>query len=245
LLANDRTLPEATNRRPILGAVLAVGAAGATAVLPAAASRAIAASEPYDDAALFALLAETRAVGVLQNEVDDVENAAWERLVRPDRPSALNPRPDDHSLVGPRRAEFDEADIRELRGLVEDVEKLGQDTMINQAFVREIKTRGREIVDTWDSYRADCDRAKEAVGLPAVGRRWKELNDRRRRVWSQIAATPARTVDGMHAKIAFASIFNLDEREDWLKARWKTSSYRPLWIMPTLTARRRAHERRH
>jgi hypothetical protein len=28
------------------------------------------------------------------------------------------------------------------------------------------------------------------------------------------AAAPARTVDGMHAKIAFASIFNLDERED-------------------------------
>jgi hypothetical protein len=31
--------------------------------------------------------------------------------------------------------------------------------------------------------------------------------------WSQIATTPARNVDGMRAKIAFASIFNLDERE--------------------------------
>src|ERR1700692_81799 len=37
-------------------------------------------------------------------------------------------RPDDNFLVRPRRAEFDEADIRELRGLVESVEKLGQDT---------------------------------------------------------------------------------------------------------------------
>jgi hypothetical protein len=50
--------------------------------------------------------------------------------------------------------------------------------------------------------------------LPAISRRGKELNERRIRLWSQIAATPAHTVDGTHAKIAFASIFNLDERED-------------------------------
>jgi hypothetical protein len=98
--------------------------------------------------------------------------------------------------------------------LVEDIEELGPDTKINQAMVREIKTRGREIVDAWDSYQADHDRAKEAVDLPAIRRRGKEINERRIRLWSQIATTPARTVDGMHAKIAFASIFNSDERED-------------------------------
>jgi hypothetical protein len=105
-------------------------------------------------------------------------------------------------------------DICELRGLVEDIEKLGSDTMINQALVRELKTRGREIVDAWDSYRADSDRAKEAAGLPELNRRWKELKERRVRLWSRIAETPARTVDGMHAKIAFASSFNLLERAD-------------------------------
>jgi hypothetical protein len=94
------------------------------------------------------------------------------------------------------------------------MEKLGQDTkIINQALVREIKTRGREIVDAWDSYQADRDRAEEAVGLPAVGRRWKELNERRVRLWSQIAQTPAGTVEGMHAKIAFAVSFNFLELE--------------------------------
>jgi hypothetical protein len=81
--ANARTLPEATNRRAVLGAILAAGAAGATAVMPAAASRAIAASEPYEDAALFALLTEARAVEVLQNEVNDAENAAWDRMIGP------------------------------------------------------------------------------------------------------------------------------------------------------------------
>ena len=202
-----------TTRRAAMGAIIAAGAAGATVVLPAATSRAIAASVPYEDAALFALLTEARAIDMLQNEVNDAENAAYDRIIWPDRPSALNPRPGDHFLVRSRRAEFDEPDIRESRGLVEGMEKLGQDAKINQALVREIKTRGREIVDAWDSYRAECDRAKEAVGLPTVNHRWKELNERRRRLWSQIAETPARTVDGMLAKIAFASSF-IFERED-------------------------------
>jgi hypothetical protein len=209
--ANARTVPEATSRRAILGAVLA---AGATAVLPAAASGAIAASEPYEDTALFALLTEARSIEVLQKEIYDAEEAAWDRMIRPDRPSALNARPDDNFLVRPRRVDFDEPDISELRGLVEDVEKLGPDTKINQALVRELKTRGREIVDAWDSYQTDGDRAKEAVGLPAIGRRGKQINERRRRVWSRIAETPARTVEGMQAKIAFASSLNLLERGD-------------------------------
>jgi hypothetical protein len=212
--ANARALPEATNRRAILGAVLAAGAAGATAVLSAAASRAIVASEPCEDAALFALLTEARAIDVLQNEVNDVENAAYDRMILPDRPSALNPRPDDNFLFRPRSAEFDEPDVRELRGLVESVEKLGPDTKINPAMVREVKTRGREIVDAWDSYRVECDRASEAVDLPAIDRRWKELKERRIRLWSRIAETPARTVEGMQAKIAFASSLNLLERGD-------------------------------
>jgi hypothetical protein len=211
--ANARTLPEVINRRSVLGAILAAGAAGATAVLPAA-SGAAAASEPYEDATLFALLTEARAIDVLQNEVNDAENAAYDRMILPDRPSALNPRPDDNFLFRPRSAEFDEPDVRELRGLVESVEKLGPDTKINPAMVREVKTRGREIVDAWDSYRADCDRAREAVDLPAIDRRWKELKERRIRLWSRIAEAPARTVEGMHAKIAFASSFNLLERRD-------------------------------
>jgi hypothetical protein len=213
----SRTLPEATTRRAALGAIIAAGAAGATAVLPAAASGAISASEPYEDAGLFALLTEARAIDVLQNENDDAENAAYDRIIWPDRPSALNPRPDDHSLVRPRRAEFDEPDIRELRGLIESIEKLGQDSAINKASVIEIKTRGREIVESWDSYQADCDRAKEAAGLPELGRRWKELTERRRGVWSQIAQTPARTVEGMLAKIAFASENYFGEREDFVE----------------------------
>jgi hypothetical protein len=179
--------------------------------LPAAASRAIAASEPYEDAALFALLTEARAIDVLQKEIIYAEYAGYD--IWPDRPSALNPRPGDNFMLRPRRAEFDEPDIRELRGLVGDVEKLGPDTKINQALVRELKTRGREIVDAWDSYQADHDRANEAGGMPELERRRKEINEQRIRLWSRIAQTPARTVEGMLAKIAFASENYFDERE--------------------------------
>ena len=107
--------------------------------------------------------------------------------------------------------------------------------------MRELKTRGREIVAAWDSYQMARDKAKEAAGLPELNRRWGDLNERRRRLWSRIAAMPARTVEGMHAKIAFASsLICSSERTLW-KARWTTSSYRRLWITSTFAARRRAH----
>jgi hypothetical protein len=129
-------MTHATNRRAVLSAVLAAGAVGVTAVPPVAASGAIAASQPFEDVALFALLTEARSIEVLQKEAYDLEDAALDRIVWPDRPSALSPRPYDHFLVRPRRAEFDEPNIRDLRGLVEDVEKISPDAKINQVMVR-------------------------------------------------------------------------------------------------------------
>jgi hypothetical protein len=207
-------MTRATNRRAVLGAVLTGGAATVIA-MSAAASKAVAASEPYEDAALFALLIDARAVEVLQNEVNDAEEAAWDRMIRPDRPSALNPRPDDHFLVRTHRTDYDENRIRELRRLVEGIENLGRDSkIIDKAEVKAIKARSREIVDAWDSYQADFDRATQAVGLPAIDRRWREAKERRIHVWSEIAQTPARTVEGIHAKIAFAARANILERAD-------------------------------
>ena len=55
--------------------------------------------------------------------------------------------------------------------------------------------------------------------MSALDWRWKELKERCRRLWSWIAATPARTVDGMHARIAFASSFNFHEREDLVEGK--------------------------
>ena len=55
--------------------------------------------------------------------------------------------------------------------------------------------------------------------MSALDCRWKELKERCRRLRSRIAATPACTVDGMHAKIAFASSFNFREREDLVEGK--------------------------
>ena len=127
-------MTNATNRRAVLGAVLAAGAAAVTA-LPGTASRAIAASEPHEDAALFALIAEAKAIDALQSEVDDAENAAYGRMIRPEWPSALNPRPGDHFLVQPPpREKFYGSDFRNLRGLVESIEQLDPASpMLNSA----------------------------------------------------------------------------------------------------------------
>jgi hypothetical protein len=42
----------------------------------------------------------------------------------------------------------------------------------------------------------------------------------------------------MHARIAFASSFNVHEREDLVEGKVTTSSYPPLWITRIITARR-------
>ena len=81
--ANARTLPEATNRRTALGAILAAGVAGATATLPAAAS----AERPLSAAdrqvlALWRRRAELRAIATRLSEQLDAADAqlpAWAR----------------------------------------------------------------------------------------------------------------------------------------------------------------------
>ena len=63
--ANARTLPEATtNRRAMLGAILAAGAIGVAPISAGAATAAEPVSGPAGlDAALFALIAEAREAG--------------------------------------------------------------------------------------------------------------------------------------------------------------------------------------
>ena len=163
LRANAQAMPEPTNRRAVLCAVLAAGALLCGSATTA--SRAIAASEPCEDAALFALLSEARAIDALQKEIDDAEEAAYDRMIRPEWPSALNPRPDDHFLVRPPpREKFYGSYFRDLRGLVESTEQLDPaSTLLLRPMVVEIKTRGREIIDAWDTYQADWAGAKEAA----------------------------------------------------------------------------------
>ena len=186
--------------------------------LPATASRAIAASEPHEDAELFGLIAEAKAIDALQKRSTMLRKPPTTRIIRPEWPSALNPRPGDHFLVRPPpREKFGGSDFRNLRGLVESTEQLDPaSTLLLRPMVMEVKTRGREIVDAWDTYQADRERAKEAAGLPAINRRGAEVNERRRRLWSQIAQTPARTVGGMHAKLAFSARFvEFDKRSSF------------------------------
>ena len=245
--ANAQALPEPTNRRAVLGAVLAAGAAAVIA-LPATASRAIAASEPHEDAALFALIAEAKAIDALQKEIDDAEEAAYDRMIRPEWPSALNPRPGDHFLVRPPpREKFHGSDFRNLRGLVESTERLDPaSTLLLRPMVMEIKTRGREIVDAWDTYQADRERAKEAAGLPAINRRGARSTNG----VAGCGHRSPRRLRGPSAECTPSSpspraSLNLISGPHLAMAQRRMSCFRSLWITRTFIARRRrAHERR-
>jgi hypothetical protein len=113
---------KATARRAALRAIIAAGAI-ASALVAAVASTPIAASEPYQDAILFAVLREAKAIDIVQAEAIDAEAAAAEITIWPDRPSALTPRPGDSLFVGSQNGEFEGRHIHNLRGMVERVEK--------------------------------------------------------------------------------------------------------------------------
>ena len=82
--AKARTLPEATTRRAVLGAVLAAGAAVATA-LPAVAIADVARSHP--DADLFALIERARTADALVDEAMETEDV-WDKTA-PSLPQAI------------------------------------------------------------------------------------------------------------------------------------------------------------
>ena len=81
------------------------GAAAVTA-LPTTASRAIAASEPHEDAALFALIAEAKAIDALQKEIGVAEEAAYDRIISARMAERAQPkarRPFLGSAAAPRK----------------------------------------------------------------------------------------------------------------------------------------------
>ena len=85
--AAARPLPEATNRRAVLGAVLAAGAFGATAALPAVAATSDAPSH-HPDADLFALIERARTADALVDEANKTTDDVRDKT-SPSLPQAL------------------------------------------------------------------------------------------------------------------------------------------------------------
>jgi hypothetical protein len=209
---NVRALPEATTRRAALGAVLAAGAAVATA-LPAVAIADVASSHP--DADLFALIERARTADSLANEADRAAEDVWEKLA-PSRPQALMwTESDAPHWYGVRPGQQIPAlDIDFLRKWLALARKpdptrhgdLGP-VYPTLAFVE----RAREIVRTKDEFEASWQAHKEHPDLLEANARNEAVSERWRELAMRVARTPAKTTEGMVAKLALIASGYFDD----------------------------------
>jgi hypothetical protein len=195
-----------TNRRAVLGAVLAAGAAAAA--LPGA-TAAVARSH-HPDAELFALIGRAGTADSLSVEASVAADDIWERMA-PSFPQALVwTETDALHWDGVRPGQWipdrDIAFLRDWLKLARKPDPIARGVSIptvvpTLAFIE----RAQEIVQTKDEYEAAEQAARErpdALGaearLDAAIERWRELAKR-------IATTRAKTTEGLIAKLAFVA----------------------------------------
>jgi hypothetical protein len=198
--ANARTLPEGTNRRALLGAVFVAGAA---ASLPAVAAASIASSR-HPDSDLLALIKRAKiAESIADDACEDADDILQKTL--PSFPEALiwNEGDGPH-WCGIRRGDnISNEDIDWLRSWLAmprkpDLTGKGVPLIFPApAFVE----RALEIVKTKDEYDAAYQAAEKHPDVidaedrsEALKGQWEELAER-------VAKTPAKTPEGLIAKI--------------------------------------------
>jgi hypothetical protein len=216
--ANARTLPrsnqppelrpEATNRRAVLGAVLAAGAA---ASIPAVAAASVAPG-PHPDADLFALIERAKVADTVSTHTyTAADNLLGGKL--PELPEGLFWNESDathwhRAKAGNRISDHDVAFLRDWlkrpahpEGLMAPELGLFVPLIPSASFVE----RTREIVKKHDEYKAALRAAHEHPDVieaedrnEAARGRWEELADR-------VATTPAKTLEGILAKLVLIS----------------------------------------
>jgi hypothetical protein len=199
--ASARSLPETTSRRAILGAVLAAGGAAA---LPAVAGT----LHSHPDAELFALIERARTADSL---ADEASSAADDVLfkIAPSFPQALIwAETDDPFWYGVKSGErIPVRDIDFLRDWLKLPERPDrpwpQDICRSPLIpLRAFAERAREIVRAKDEFEASWQAAGEHPDVLEVAARHETLSERWRELAMRVATTPAKTMEGMVAKIA-------------------------------------------
>jgi hypothetical protein len=201
--ADARTLPEATTRRDALGAFLAAGAAVATA-LPAVAIADVARSHP--DADLFALIERARTADALVDEAMATEDARVKTA--PSLPQALIWTEADAShwcgvIRGQQIPARDIDFLRDWLNLATKPDPIARGVRLpavvpTLVFVE----RAREIIRTNDEYEAARRAAKEHPDVLGAQARTDVLTERWRELATRVATTPAKTPEGLVAKLA-------------------------------------------
>jgi hypothetical protein len=209
--ASARSLPETTSRRAILGAVLAAGAAAA---LPAVAIASVARSH-HPDADLFALIERARTADSLADEACEAADDVLFKIA-PSFPQALIwTESDTPHWYGLRAGErVSNRDIDFLRHWLKCARKPDP---IAAGVVPIVPTlafaeRAREIVQTKDEFEASWQAAGEHPDVLEAAARREALSERWSELAMRVATTPAKTMEGLIAKIALiASEYAEDE----------------------------------
>jgi hypothetical protein len=211
LRANAQALPEATNRRAVLGSMLVAGAAVATA-LPGVVIASVARSHP--DAELFALIERARTADSVST---DACMAAADLLFEttPSFPHALVwTEADAPHWYGVRPGQKIPArDIDFLRAWLKlarkpDPMRYG---MGNIYPTLDFVERAREVVRTKDEYEAAEQAAKEHPDVLEAQARENALHAQWGELAKRVATTPAKTPEGLIAKIAFVAPAYVDD----------------------------------
>jgi hypothetical protein len=202
----SRTLPETTTRRAALGAIISAGAAGATLALPAIAATSDAPSH-HPDAELFALIERARTADSLSTEAYVAADDVWDKTA-PSLPQALIwTESDAPCWYGVRPGEpIPARDIDFLRDWLKLARKpdpiargVSIPTVVpTLAFIE----RAREIVQTKDEYEAAEQAAKEHPDVLGAQAQYEALQERWRELAMRVATTPAKTPEGLIAKLA-------------------------------------------
>ena len=196
-------MTRATDRRAVMGAIIAAGAAVATA-LPAVAIADVARSHP--DADLFALIERARTADALVDEAMATEDARVKTA--PSLPQALIWTEADAShwcgvIPGLQIPAGDIDFLRDWLNLATKPDPIARGVRLpavvpTLVFVE----RAREIIRTNDEYEAARRAAKEHPDVLGAQARTDVLTERWRELATRVATTPAKTPEGLVAKLA-------------------------------------------
>ena len=206
--ASARSLPETTSRRAILGAVLAAGGAAA---LPAVAGT----LHSHPDAELFALIERARTADSL---ADEASSAADDVLfkIAPSFPQALIwAETVDPFWYGVKSGErIPVRDIDFLRDWLKRPDRPWPQDICRSPLIplRAFAERAREIVRTKDEFEASWQAAGEHPDVLEAAARREALSERWSELAMRVATTPAKTMEGLIAKISLiASGYSEDD----------------------------------
>jgi hypothetical protein len=179
--ANARTLPEATTRRAVLGSLLAAGAVGA-------------------------LIERAKTADALVDEAMATEDV-WDKTA-PSLPQALIWTEADAShwcgVIPAQQIPARDIDfLRDWLNLATRPDPIARGVRLpavvpTLVFVE----RAREIVRTNDKYEAACRLAEEHPDVLEAEAQYEALQERWRELATRVATTPAKTPEGLVAKLA-------------------------------------------